>query len=48
MIDLKTIATKYLVEELQKREGVEMTIAEPYEDIAVSANGPVIVLVVID
>ena len=37
-----------LVEELRKREGVETHIAEPYQDVAVSVNGPAVVLVVID
>ena len=40
--------TKDLVEELSKRDGVEVTIAEPYEDIEVKANGPAIVLKIID
>ena len=46
--ELKKIPTKFLVDELIKREGVETTIAEPYKDIEVKANGPAIVLVVID
>ena len=37
-----------LVEELEKRAGVETTIAEPYQDVQVKVNGPAIVLVVID
>ena len=45
---LQKVSTKDLVEELQKREGVETTIAEPYQDKAVSVNGPAIVLVVTD
>lgn len=48
MRDLKRIATCDLVNELRTREGVEETIAEPYQDISVSVNGPAIVLVVID
>lgn len=40
--------TSELVEELMKREGVETTIAEPYEDVVVAANGPAIILKVID
>lgn len=47
-MELKDIPTKSLVDELRSREGVETTIAEPYEDVTVSANGPAIVLVVID
>ena len=45
---LKAIPTAQLVEELQHREGVETTIAEPYQDAEVKVNGPAIVLVVID
>lgn len=46
--ELKNIPTCELVEELKTREGVETTIAEPYEDITVTANGPAIILKVID
>ena len=42
------IYTKDLVEELSKREGVEKKIAEPYQNLNVSVNGPAIILVVID
>lgn len=47
-MDLSSIKTCDLVKELQTREGVETTIAEPYQDVAVKVNGPAIVLVVID
>lgn len=40
--------TKYLVEELSKRDGVEVTIAKPYKDIEIKANGPAIALIVTD
>ena len=40
--------TAQLVAELSNREGVEATIAEPYQDAEVKVNGPAIVLVVID
>ena len=40
--------TRELVEELKKREGVEAHIAEPYEDLTVTVNGPAVVLVVTD
>lgn len=43
--DLKTYE---LVEELKKREAVETYIADPYKDLAVTVNGPAIVLVVTD
>lgn len=47
-MNLKDIKTCDLVLELQLREGVECTTAEPYEDVTVSVNGPAIVLVVTD
>ena len=47
-MNLATVSTRDLVEELEKREGVETTIAEPYQDVQVKVNGPAIVLVVID
>ena len=45
---LSEFKTCELVEELRKREGVETHIAEPYQDVAISVNGPAVVLVVID
>lgn len=47
-MDLSKVATCDLVRELQSRDGVEATIAEPHEDVAISVNGPATVLVVID
>ena len=47
-VELSHVSTKELVSELQKREGVEPTTAEPYEDVQAQVNGPAIVLVVID
>lgn len=47
-MDLSQVETAELVEELSQREGVERTIAEPYQDVQVKVNGPAIVLVVID
>lgn len=47
-MDLSEVATCDLVLELQLREGVECTAAEPYEDLTVSVNGPALVLVVKD
>lgn len=44
----ETTPTKELVDELMTREGVETTIAEPYEDVVVAANGPAMILKVID
>lgn len=46
--ELKDIATKDLVDELKKREGVETAIAEPYRDKAIEVTGPAIILVVMD
>ena len=45
---LSEFKTCDLVDELRKREGVETLIAEPYQDVTVSVNGPAVVLVVID
>ena len=45
---LSEFKTCDLVDELRKREGVETHIAEPYQDVTVSVNGPAAVLVVID
>lgn len=47
-VDLKATQTCDLVTELMGREGVEATIAEPYQDVQIEVNGPAIVLVVID
>ena len=47
-MELKDIETCELVEELKKREGVEVKIAEPHKDMVVSVNGPAVVLVIID
>lgn len=45
---LKKCKTCELVKELETREGVEATIAEPYQDISIKVNGPAIVLIVTD
>lgn len=45
---LSGFKTCELVDELRKREGVETHIAEPYQDVEISVNGPAVVLVVID
>ncbi len=45
---LETISTAELVEELSRREGVENTMAEPYQDVQIKVNGPAIVLIVTD
>lgn len=46
--ELKSAMTCDLVRALQSREGVEVKIAEPYQDVDIHVNGPAIVLVVID
>lgn len=48
MNDLSSIPTCALVEELKTREGVDTNIAEPYQNLDVSVNGPAIVLVIVD
>lgn len=45
---IKNVSTKELVNELIKREGVEMKYAEPHKDLDVNINGPAIVLIVTD
>ena len=47
-MELKNAKTCELVEELKKREGVEVKIAEPHKDMSVSVNGPAVVLIVVD
>lgn len=47
-MELKDVKTYELVEELKKREGVEVKIAELHKDMAVSVNGPAVVLIIID
>lgn len=47
-MDIKEIPTCKLVEELKSREGVDTKIAEPYEDVTITVNGPAILLTVID
>ena len=56
MTDLTDIKTKDLVEELKKREGVDVYTIEPYrefkletaDDVLIRQTGPVIILVVSD
>lgn len=47
-LNLSEIPTAEIVAELSIREGVQKTIAEPYQDVEIKVNGPAIVLVVID
>lgn len=48
ILNLENVPTEELVSALSLREGVKIEVAEPYEDIEVSVNGPAIVLTVID
>ena len=45
---LDKVETHELVEELSKRDGVEIKTAEPYQDVELSVNGPAVVIVVKD
>lgn len=47
-MELEKISTSELVQELQKRIGVESVIAEPYEKKDISVEGPAIVLLITD
>ena len=47
-MNLKDYTTEELVNELMTREGVETTIAEPYENVVVAANGPAMILTILD
>lgn len=46
--DMSKIYTCELVKELEKREGVDYVIVEPYEEKTIKVEGPAIVLIVID
>lgn len=48
MRDIKSCATKELIKELEKRDGVYRTTVEPHKDEKIEVNGPAVVLVVID
>ena len=48
IMDMSTIPTYQLVQEIIKREGVESFDAEPYQDLNVPVNGPAQVIVVYD
>lgn len=47
-ISLKEVPTKCLVDELRNRVGVQTDVAEPYANVIVQANGPAIILTIID
>lgn len=45
---LGNYSTFELVKELKSREGVEIKIAEPYQDVQININGPAVILIVKD
>lgn len=45
---LNSISTCNLVEELKGREGTEYLTAEPYEEKAISIEGPAVILIIRD
>mgnify|MGYP001264667890 FL=1 len=45
---LKKIKTCDLVKELSRREGVEKIQIEPYKKVDIKAEGPIVILKVID
>lgn len=47
-MDFNNVKTCELVAELEKREGVETTWAEPYQNKSVLVEGPAVILVVTD
>lgn len=47
-MELKDIPTCKLIEELEKREGVEHIIVAPYEIKKIEVEGPVVMLKVVD
>lgn len=47
-MDLSTVKTCDLVAELERREGVEKSWAEPYQTKRVEVEGPAVILVITD
>lgn len=47
-MDLCNVKTCELINELKKREGVQVEYAEPHQDKNVSVNGPAYILIVVD
>lgn len=45
---LKEVSTHDLVAELESREGVEVSIIGPSAAVAVTADGPAVLLLVVD
>lgn len=48
MADIKEASTRELVEELERRLGVEKITAQPYQDAEIKVNGPAVILIVTD
>ena len=46
--DMSKIPTCELVKELEKREGVERVIVDPYDKKTINVEGAAVVLIVID
>ncbi len=47
-VNLADVPTAELVQELAKREAVDLHTVDPYEDYSMTVNGPVVLLVVWD
>ncbi len=47
-MELREVKTKELVEELKRRDGVQVEYAEPYIDKTFTINGPACILILID
>lgn len=47
-MEVENIKTRDLVEELKKRDGVQIEYAEPHRDKTITVDGPACILVVVD
>ena len=47
-VEVENIKTRDLVEELKKRDGVQIEYAEPHRDKTITVDGPACILVVVD
>lgn len=48
MQNITDVPTCQLVNELRRREGVEVTVAEPCQNLTFTASGPAVILLVTD
>lgn len=48
MVNLTSVSTRELVDELKHRLGVETTTAKPYQGVEIKVNGPAVILIVTD